>query len=342
MISFAHPLIVMGEGLALEHTDSIDSEFYFAPFGDRDGIRSTKDPEKAEAVAHVLHRTPMLVSAIDRSHRVLIWNQKCEKATGYPSRELLDDRHPFKKLFPDRTYRQHLLETWRRHHYEFSQYDTWITCKDGQQKKIEWTGTKQPLPLPDFKFLLFGFDRTVHPDSQFQKRTALDRPIPPQPRSGLSFREHLLSRIKKMETMVQELVHTNQALSQLSCNIENEKAENQKQIEVRLRCDILPTIDALRRNRDGAGNKAMVERLKGQLKGLTASCKRTMKPPFLSLSSAEFQIATLIICGLSSQEIAQRLSVSVHTVMTHRKSIRKKLNLHHNTMDLGNFLRQLT
>ena len=45
------------------------------------------------------------------------------------------------------------------------------------------------------------------------------------------------------------------------------------------------------------------------------------------LTPTEQQILLLLISGLSSKEIAVSLSVSVHTIKTHRKNIRKKLGV---------------
>jgi DNA-binding NarL/FixJ family response regulator len=46
------------------------------------------------------------------------------------------------------------------------------------------------------------------------------------------------------------------------------------------------------------------------------------------LTRREKEILSLLDQGLSSQEIAGRLSLSIHTIDTHRKNMLQKLNVH--------------
>lgn len=47
-----------------------------------------------------------------------------------------------------------------------------------------------------------------------------------------------------------------------------------------------------------------------------------------SLSTREKEIISLVVKGFTNQEIADKLFLSVHTVMTHRKNIARKLQIH--------------
>lgn len=46
------------------------------------------------------------------------------------------------------------------------------------------------------------------------------------------------------------------------------------------------------------------------------------------LSDREREIVHWVVCGLSNKEIAARLFISLNTVLTHRKNIARKLNIH--------------
>ena len=46
------------------------------------------------------------------------------------------------------------------------------------------------------------------------------------------------------------------------------------------------------------------------------------------LSDREREIVHLVVCGLSNKEIAAKLFISLNTVLTHRKNIARKLNIH--------------
>ena len=47
-----------------------------------------------------------------------------------------------------------------------------------------------------------------------------------------------------------------------------------------------------------------------------------------NLSSREKEIISLVVKGFTNQEIADKLFISVHTVMTHRRNIARKLQIH--------------
>lgn len=47
-----------------------------------------------------------------------------------------------------------------------------------------------------------------------------------------------------------------------------------------------------------------------------------------SLSTREKEIISYVVKGLTNQEIAEKLFLSVHTVMTHRRNIARKLQIH--------------
>lgn len=58
-------------------------------------------------------------------------------------------------------------------------------------------------------------------------------------------------------------------------------------------------------------------------KGLADAFEKKQK-----LSSREIDVIRLMVIGLDSQEIANELFISLHTVQSHRKNIMRKLNLH--------------
>ena len=47
-----------------------------------------------------------------------------------------------------------------------------------------------------------------------------------------------------------------------------------------------------------------------------------------TLSAREKEIVSLVVKGFTNQEIADKLYLSIHTVITHRRNIAKKLEIH--------------
>lgn len=52
------------------------------------------------------------------------------------------------------------------------------------------------------------------------------------------------------------------------------------------------------------------------------------KRPEDTLSEREREIVHCVVCGLSNKQIAEQLFISLNTVLTHRKNIARKLNIH--------------
>ena len=57
------------------------------------------------------------------------------------------------------------------------------------------------------------------------------------------------------------------------------------------------------------------------------------------LSATELKVALFIKEGLSSGEIARQLTISVATVKTHRKNIRRKLKIQNSKINLSSYLK---
>jgi len=75
-------------------------------------------------------------------------------------------------------------------------------------------------------------------------------------------------------------------------------------------------LDAIERVTDG---KSYFDRIK--------DFDKSGAPPIYNLSERETEIIRLIIAGLTSSEIADKLFISEHTVKTHRKNIFKKIGI---------------
>jgi DNA-binding CsgD family transcriptional regulator len=58
-----------------------------------------------------------------------------------------------------------------------------------------------------------------------------------------------------------------------------------------------------------------------------------------ALTPTELQVASMIKKGLPSRKIADRLYISLHTIKSHRRNIRKKLNIQNSGINLESYLR---
>jgi DNA-binding CsgD family transcriptional regulator len=73
------------------------------------------------------------------------------------------------------------------------------------------------------------------------------------------------------------------------------------------------------------------------LNSMTNQNKSYHKAIYL-LSQKEIKIATMIKNGMSSKEISSLMNISLETVKSHRKHIRKKLNISNKKYKLSSYL----
>ena len=150
------------------------------------------------------------------------------------------------------------------------------------------------------------------------------------------------ARIRKreveLESLNKQLISTNKALSVLAKNLNLTQKQSEKRVIQRIKKYILPIIERIQKGRS-------IKKIRGDLNLLTeyvnnlASGLGSGTHIDLSLSSAELRVASLIGKGMSSREISKHLFVSLPTVSTHRRNIRKKLDLHHSGMNLKAYLK---
>jgi DNA-binding CsgD family transcriptional regulator len=150
--------------------------------------------------------------------------------------------------------------------------------------------------------------------------------------------KELLHHKKELEKVNRELVDTNKALSVLARNIDRKREQAEKKISVAISSKIIPVIEGLKNDKTLKSLEAELDILTASLNDLTPGL-RNGAGIIYSLSATELRVATMIKNGLTSPEIARLLHVSLDTVKTHRRSIRRKLNISKSKINLASFLR---
>ena len=150
-------------------------------------------------------------------------------------------------------------------------------------------------------------------------------------------RSELLAHQQRLENLNTQLLDTNRALSIFAQNIEREREEIEKRIALKLRNLILPMVVKLRDDQALHKYGAQLDMLTTQIEDLTSGFAMDSRVA-MSLSFTELRIASLIKNGITTEEIARQLHIAESTVRTHRKNIRKKLNINNAQYSLRNFL----
>ncbi len=148
----------------------------------------------------------------------------------------------------------------------------------------------------------------------------------------------LLRHKLDLEKANKELIQTNTALSVLARNIDKKRDELERKIAQAIGSQIMPIIEDLQNDRIPEKSRAKLEVLAAYLNDLTPAAAKG-HDIIISLSPMELRVAMMIKNGFKSEEIARLLHISVDTVKTHRRNIRKKLNIKNSNINLVSYLK---
>ena len=141
----------------------------------------------------------------------------------------------------------------------------------------------------------------------------------------------------EMLDVSRELMETNDALSVLAKNLESSRRESESRMVQRIRTLIMPVLQKLRYEKGLKRFRADLDLLDAYIESLTTDLTSDLKMAAV-LSRTELQVASLIKNGMTSDEIATHLNISLFTVKTHRKNIRKKLDIQNSGVNLRSYL----
>ncbi len=152
--------------------------------------------------------------------------------------------------------------------------------------------------------------------------------------------KELLDRKAELEKVNKELLETNKAISVLARNIDKSRQETENTISKTINFKIMPIVEDLRKAKTTDNLRSDIDIMAAHLQALTKDLMGDMNiMAFLTVS--ELRVATMIKNGLTSQAIAEKLHVSLHTAKTHRRNIRKKLNVQNSKINLASYLRSI-
>jgi len=108
----------------------------------------------------VLENMPVMLDALDEAGNIIVWNQECERVTGYSAAEIIHNADALALLYPDPAYRQHMLEQWQARGNHYRQWEWELVTKDGKTKTIAWSNIADRLPIPGWATWGIGVDLT--------------------------------------------------------------------------------------------------------------------------------------------------------------------------------------
>ena len=148
----------------------------------------------------------------------------------------------------------------------------------------------------------------------------------------------LSQRKLSLEKVNKELLETNQAVSVLARNIDKKKEELEKKYFKICNSKLIPILKGLQKDVYCQKREADLELIINYLNEIT--CDSPLHHDIdTHLTDQEMRVAMMIKNGMTSQQIGDLLCISLHTVKTHRKNIRKKLKIDNTDINLVSYLK---
>ncbi|MDO9582533.1 MAG: LuxR C-terminal-related transcriptional regulator [Desulfomicrobium sp.] len=130
--------------------------------------------------------------------------------------------------------------------------------------------------------------------------------------------------LRKEKAQLEEM---NITLRNVLKSVGREHEEHASNLAAKVNTLVLPSLERIESENDPAIRKGYVTVVKDQLTRLLPRDSGGM-PLLLKLTQMEMKVCQFIQSGHSNKDIADLLTLSVETIQTHRKSIRRKLGLH--------------
>lgn len=143
---------------------------------------------------------------------------------------------------------------------------------------------------------------------------------------------------KQLRQEKQQTEEMNLTLKTVMKSIEQDRKDFESRIASKIKTSLLPSLKKI----DGASEKGVrksyLALLEEQLLSLTAGFEKQLDAGFLRLTRTEIEVCRLIQAGCSSKDICDAMKLSFETVQTHRKNIRRKLQLNGRKLNLHAYL----
>ncbi|MFW5731444.1 MAG: helix-turn-helix transcriptional regulator [Desulfonatronovibrionaceae bacterium] len=144
-------------------------------------------------------------------------------------------------------------------------------------------------------------------------------------------------KLEEKRRQIQEMTIT---LKNIVQAFEQDKKEQAQDLARRVAEDVLPESERMAREEDQALRHLRKEVIEDQLTSMVSSDDQNQgDADMLKLTPTEIDVCDYIRAGRSTSEIADLMYLSLDTIQTHRKNIRKKLGLVGRKISLYSYLR---
>jgi len=280
--------------------------------------------EKEEFLQKIIHSDPNLIFVKHRSGIYVevseslaqLFGTSSDCVIGKTDLELAETRrlstYEAKKVRADD---REVLDTGKQKFIE----EESITQPDG---KINWyQTTKVPLVLNNKADYVLG----VAVDITLRKQTI----------------DLLKEKEDELEIKNKNLEELNAALKIVLQQKDADRIDLEKKVLSNMKTLVEPYLNKLKNLSLNTSQENFIKIIETNLKEVASSFSMKMSSEYIGLTSSEIQVADLIKKDFSNKEIAEQLNMAVQTVSSHRKHIRKKLDITNKKTNLSSFLKSL-
>ncbi len=274
-----------------------------------------KNEERYRIVADFTYDWEFWISA---EGKMLYVSPSCERITGYKPEEFLKDSLLFEKIIHPQD-------------------------KKNVTDNIKKLFNKNTIIALDF--------RIIRPDGEIRWIGHISQPVYGNDKKPLGHRasnrditenKKIENRLKESQAKLHEqniaLEQKNIALKEMVDQIEFERRRIKKNISVNIDKLVVPIVNRIKSLAKDEMQKKYADILEKTIIEIYSSFGSKIAGINLKLTMKEVEICNLIKNGLSSKEISDMLNLSLRTIETHRKNIRKKFNILNSNINLSNFL----
>jgi PAS domain S-box-containing protein len=155
-------------------------------------------------------------------------------------------------------------------------------------------------------------------------------------------RQELEARDKELELQKEDLKRVNTALKVMMEHRQDEMLKKERDTLASIKKLVMPYLERLQLGHLDPEQESYLAIALDNLHDLASEFAGRLSTPETLLSPTELQVADLLRHDRSSDEIAGMMAISPHTVARHRASIRKKLGLTNQKINLKTYLQSLS
>lgn len=108
----------------------------------------------------LVQNMPVLIDAFDSNNQITVWNQECERVTGYRADEVMGDPLVMERLYPDPEYRNSVIADAVTYGDQLHRREYTLTAKDGTPRTISWSHIPAPYGHTGSTIWAVGIDVT--------------------------------------------------------------------------------------------------------------------------------------------------------------------------------------